>query len=476
MGVTDIPYMLMRWAVPALWFVAACIVVFLVSYTLIYQKLLHGVKKISWIKFSLAVLLLGYLFMVFSLTILNRGTSADKEINLNLTSSYLDVWNTWSNTSFLLLVYNIAMLFPLGILLPLVSPKFQSLKAILCISLSFTLGIETFQWITHRGIFELDDLVHNTLGALAGYLIMNAILDITYAKQINKRSLLSAAIIPLFFVCLFGGARVVYHAQEFGNMGIRPAIGTNMSNVTVSSQITLSPNSSMLPIYYDENANQPELALKIISKLQHSIPLPLVQSSGRDGDNLQYSFGKTKDSAYYLNYFLRTGTWTMYDDIADHNQKRTDETTGHNVEQILKDNAFIPSDADLKLDPNGTFRWDAPSVEPSTLSKDFSHGVVMVDVESSGQISSLMYGVFKNKYIRQVQVIAPAAALEKIKKGEFDSYNTRTPFTPGTQIKITEMNIIYLYDSKGYYQPVYQFEGSVNDEVGKFSVSIPALA
>ncbi|WP_181646115.1 VanZ family protein [Paenibacillus anseongensis] len=475
MGVNDIFSMLLRWIVPAVLFIGAITVGFLILYKLIYRKFLQGNKKVSWTKFILSILLTGYLFIVFAITTLSRSANFDNQFNLNLISGFLDVWNNWSLTSFLLLVYNLVVLSPLGILLPFISRKFQSIKNIFLFSVGFTLLIESYQWVTHRGIFELDDLVHNTIGALSGYLIIKLILSYKQESKIRYNSIISAAIIPFFYACLFVGAIFSYHSQEFGNMSIRPSIGTDMSNVSVSSQIALSQESRLLPIYYDVNANQPELALNIISKLQRSIPLPLVKSSGRDGDNKQYSFEITNDSSYHLTYFTREGTWSLFDELVDTTKELTDEATGQKIEHLLKENSFIPSDAELKIDQNGTFRWDAPNVDPSEYSKDFLNGMVMVDVTDTGKISNLSFDLIENKFIRNAQVISPSDAFEKIKKGKFDSYNSRKPYRMGDQIKITGMKLMYQYDSKGYYQPVYEFDGSLNDEVSRFSVRIPAL-
>ena len=68
-----------------------------------------------------------------------------------------------------LVVGNIAWFVPFGFLLPLI---WERLKAYYTIPLGFCLSlvIELGQLISGKGMFEIDDLVLNTLGASAGYL------------------------------------------------------------------------------------------------------------------------------------------------------------------------------------------------------------------------------------------------------------------------------------------------------------------
>ena len=102
----------------------------------------------------------------------------------------------------------------------------------------------------------------------------------------------------------------------------------------------------------------------------------------------------------------------------------------------------------------------------------FKDGMIMISNSTSKDIQSLYYGITNNKYVRDVEIISPKDAFEKVKKGNFYSYN---PYNFGDEIEITNYEISYMYDSKGYFQPVYMFMGSVNGEKDTFSAVIPAL-
>lgn len=71
-------------------------------------------------------------------------------------------------------VGNMIWFVPLGILLPLANPCWKK-ALLLCLTgcvLSFT--IEVCQWIFGSGISDIDDILLNTLGTLAGYLLFQA--------------------------------------------------------------------------------------------------------------------------------------------------------------------------------------------------------------------------------------------------------------------------------------------------------------
>lgn len=66
---------------------------------------------------------------------------------------------------------NLVMLLPLGFLLPVIWKRFRHLIPVLLTALCLSVFIEFTQYVTGRGLCELDDMIHNTIGAAAGYAI-----------------------------------------------------------------------------------------------------------------------------------------------------------------------------------------------------------------------------------------------------------------------------------------------------------------
>ena len=127
--------------------------------------------------------LAGYLFLVFADTVLLRSTG---ELRYEITPfwSWGEVFRKWPLTPhgrmFLHQIFlNFFMFVPIGIV---TSQKagWKSIPFALCISLI----IELTQLLSRRGLFEFDDIIHNTFGALLGYGLLK--LRKLYKRSIKK--------------------------------------------------------------------------------------------------------------------------------------------------------------------------------------------------------------------------------------------------------------------------------------------------
>lgn len=68
------------------------------------------------------------------------------------------------------LLGNFVGFMPLGLLAPLLFEKIRSVKAMLVLSFLTSLAFELIQFVTGLGVFDVDDLILNTAGGVAGYL------------------------------------------------------------------------------------------------------------------------------------------------------------------------------------------------------------------------------------------------------------------------------------------------------------------
>ena len=111
-------------------------------------------------------ILIPYLFLVLASTVLNRPEQSRMTYELQLFWSYQAAFHGRKNLlkeNFL----NILMLMPVGILYP-IAGKHGFRKVVITGFLCSAL-IECSQLIWKRGLFELDDIFHNTLGVVVGY-------------------------------------------------------------------------------------------------------------------------------------------------------------------------------------------------------------------------------------------------------------------------------------------------------------------
>ena len=79
---------------------------------------------------------------------------------------YITQWWALKN-----LLGNIISFIPFGFLLPIVYKKFSSAIRVLSMGFASILLIETFQFFTKLGSFDVDDIILNTIGIVCGYLV-----------------------------------------------------------------------------------------------------------------------------------------------------------------------------------------------------------------------------------------------------------------------------------------------------------------
>lgn len=84
---------------------------------------------------------------------------------------------------------NVLMLVPFGFMLPIVWPRTNRFYIVPPAGLLFSLLIETSQLFNHRST-DVDDLIMNTLGAIAGYTLFRLLMLIT--RQERRASGLAA--------------------------------------------------------------------------------------------------------------------------------------------------------------------------------------------------------------------------------------------------------------------------------------------
>ena len=123
-------------------------------------------------------LLVGYAFVVLGLTNFSREAgSALVAVNLVPLSSWTDGFTEGSVTAFQLIVFNVLMFVPLGVLLPMLSERLRRFYRVVLCALAFSLVIEVLQLHYATGIFEVDDLFHNTMGAALGYALWSLVAE-----------------------------------------------------------------------------------------------------------------------------------------------------------------------------------------------------------------------------------------------------------------------------------------------------------
>lgn len=141
-----------------------------------------------WSRSIALAMTLSYLFLILSITVFTRNhvdlATFDLDSNvLPMFWVYREILRNESRRTELIaqIIMNMLMLAPLGFMIPFITKKYPVLIGIGC-----SILIELIQLITERGYFEIDDILHNSLGVVLGYLINKMIMTI-YITQGRKR-------------------------------------------------------------------------------------------------------------------------------------------------------------------------------------------------------------------------------------------------------------------------------------------------
>lgn len=135
------------------------------------KQIIINILKVAFIIY---IALLAY-FLFFSERYGRNIVHTEYRYNLTLFKElrrFIQYRNIIGIESFIVNIFgNILAFTPFGFLLPIISPDNKKLIKITLRTLQFSLTIELLQLVFKVGIFDVDDLLMNTLGGIIGYLI-----------------------------------------------------------------------------------------------------------------------------------------------------------------------------------------------------------------------------------------------------------------------------------------------------------------
>ena len=138
----------------------------------LYLKARFGQR--SWWKWGLGALWLASLCAIAYLTVANRESGEAAQPVLRLFQSYRDVKNGGNVEIYRSNFMNAVLFYPAGLLtftlLPEGWPRWCRGALTLVLLCAASAGIEYAQYVFALGRVEIDDVFHNSLGALAGIL------------------------------------------------------------------------------------------------------------------------------------------------------------------------------------------------------------------------------------------------------------------------------------------------------------------
>lgn len=113
-----------------------------------------------------AFLFFTYVVMLLNITYFSREPGSRTGIDL----TFFGTWGQWPQSKAYFLE-NILLFVPFGCCLPIVWKRTKNLFVMFFAAAVLSCGIELAQYLNRRGFSQLDDVVTNVAGALAGWMI-----------------------------------------------------------------------------------------------------------------------------------------------------------------------------------------------------------------------------------------------------------------------------------------------------------------
>lgn len=128
----------------------------------------------------LSIILFLYLITIYISTVVTRWNKPEITISIHPFLSWSQALSG-DKDSMMMVIENMIMLMPIGFFLPFIDKSKQYFLRTICFGFGFSLFIEVSQYISKRGLFEIDDLFNNTLGV-----IISCFLTVLYKNFVKK--------------------------------------------------------------------------------------------------------------------------------------------------------------------------------------------------------------------------------------------------------------------------------------------------
>lgn len=143
-------------------------------------------KKCKYVGGMLLILYWGIILV--NLTLLKRVRTDTPRLRLELFWCIKEAWMDRNADDWFFVVGNIMYFIPLGMILPLCFDGMRHWWRTTAVGLAISTGIETTQLLLHLGLFEFDDMFHNTLGTLMGYGVFVVLIRLIKKEWLGTRS------------------------------------------------------------------------------------------------------------------------------------------------------------------------------------------------------------------------------------------------------------------------------------------------
>ena len=430
------------------------------------RLIFKGKKTLDKSRLLWWVLFISYMVVVLGATLMERGNFWTNTKIMPLFYSYKEAWVSGLAIDWRNIILNICMFMPFGFLLPL---GFRICKSFCITSLAgllFTAVIEGAQLYYHLGMFELDDLMNNTVGTMIGFGFY-----MLYAKWILKREasfkrIVLAQIPFVITLSAFAGALIFYQVQELGNLPYACIIPFEKEKLSVSTNIVFSEEAGTAAVFKSSSLSKKE-ATTFAEEFFERLGTSVDESQNDYYDETAVFYDEERNYSLWVDY--AGGTYRFTDFNASFNEQqslKTDAAEAEVKDALVKYGIKVPNGVSMDFrEDMDSFVFEYVQYEEDSC---FLDGTLMVEYMDNGSISSLYYSVVTSEFYKEFPILSEKEAYEMICDGKFNYQ-----MIDDLEIQVKSCSLEYMTDSKDFYQPIYQFNCEINGN--EATIGIPAI-
>lgn len=318
------------------------------------------------------------------------------------------------------------------------------------------------------GVFDVDDLFCNTLGAVIGYLAVMAILNMRNQKGNRVKYVFVYGGLCFALIASLIGIFIVYGAKEYGNLPQAAAYTVNTKYVTWRLACEFPKTQPKMAVYQTQTRSHSDCDIfadnfkRIINTEYNTISYyqeaAYYMDNGSDG------------GAHFLhvNYLDQGYTYSALfdDDVAWIDSDRLAVKAALSKYPVL-----IPEMSDFIVEGEG---WHTFTVCQHIDGSIMIDGTLRVRLAEDGSIREINNQLLSYTYYDEVYVHTPDEAYQLLCEGKFNDGGYFEHISP-TDVSVLSCRPGYEIDTKGFYQPVYYFEVVSLDGAYKNQIMIPAF-
>ena len=354
------------------------------------------------------------------------------------------------------------MFVPLGFMIPLLFKKCKRWYITYLIGFGATLFIEILQLISKRGIFELDDIINNTLGCIIGYGIVIFFISI-YEKRYKVLTNIIYQIPLIITVISFSIIFITYSKKELGNLSITNSYNIDMSTIDVSSNVDFNDKSNKAYVYKAAVGDKEE-AIKIASEIFSKVNTKIDESQNDEYDDTIVFKSQDGNYSLWVDYIGNT-TWFIY-----HKEFKGKENLSYKDVQALLSKFDIDLPKDASFEDNGEGRYSI-YLDMVKFKDVYLDGQLNCKIGEDDKVYGFSNNIISYKPYKEYEILTSKEAYNKILNGEFKIYDEFAKNLD--KIEIIDFKLSYSLDTKGFYQPIYNFDVKLDGE--KSQIHIPAI-